>query len=60
VRIELGGGRLAGTTLVVTSEDGRVSVDLEMPSTVATYGWQQRIADRLRSRGLDVDSIDVR
>jgi hypothetical protein len=60
VRIEVGGGKLAGATVVVTADDGRVSVDMNMPCTEATAGWQERIARRLASRGLDVDRIDVR
>jgi hypothetical protein len=60
VRIEVGGGRLAGATVLVTADGGRVSVDMEMPSTAASAGWQQRIAERLESRGLDVERVDVR
>ena len=60
VRIEVGEGRLAGATVLVTADDGRVSVDMEMPSTATSAGWQQRIAERLASRGLDVEKVDVR
>jgi hypothetical protein len=60
VRIEVGAGRLAGATVVVTSDDGRVSVDMNMPTAEASAGWQERLADRLASRGLDVEKIDVR
>jgi hypothetical protein len=60
VRIEVAGGELAGATVVVTADDGRVSVDLEMPSGAQSEGWQERIAQRLASRGLEVDRVDVR
>jgi len=60
VRIEVGVGRLAGATLVVMTDGGRVSVDMDMPNSVEVAGWPERIAERLKSRGLDVERIDVR
>ena len=50
-RIELSEGALAGATLVVHAEQRSVSVELELPSGIASSGWQQRIAERLEARG---------
>jgi len=59
VRLELGAGALAGATVLVHSEAGRVSVQLSAPPGVDLDGWRARIAQRLAARGLDVDGVDV-
>lgn len=58
--MELGAGALAGATLVVHADDGRVRVELDAPSNVDAAAWRARIHERLTRRGLLVDSIDVR
>ena len=58
--LEIGSGRLAGTTLVISVHDGRISVDMDMPSSAPTATWQERISSRLSRRGLDVDRVEVR
>lgn len=59
VRIELGAGELAGAMLLVHAEDGRVRVHLDVPPGVDPRQWQRRICDRLATRGLVTDSVDV-
>jgi hypothetical protein len=55
VRIELGAGALAGATLLVASDGGRVQVTLSAGSDVELEPWRDRIAARLADRGLDAD-----
>ena len=59
VRLELGAGELAGGTLVVHAEDGHVSVHLDVPPGADARQWQQRIRNRLASRGVATDSVEV-
>jgi len=59
VRMELGAGDLAGSTLIVSSESGRISVSVRAPAGTDTAAWSARLATRLQERGLAVDSIDV-
>jgi hypothetical protein len=60
VRMELGAGALAGATLLIHADEGRVRVELDAPSHVNATEWRARIHERLTRRGLLVDSIDVR
>jgi hypothetical protein len=58
VRIELGAGALAGATLLVAADGGRVQVTLSAQAGQADVeldAWRERIAARLADRGLDVD-----
>ncbi|HEX7602637.1 MAG TPA: hypothetical protein VF316_13565 [Polyangiaceae bacterium] len=59
VRVEIGTGALAGSTLLVSAEDGRLRVELSAPSTVDAASWRDRIASRLAARGLVVDEVLV-
>jgi hypothetical protein len=59
VRLELGAGRLAGSTLLVHAEGGRVRVHLDVPPGLDASGWQQRIEERLGARGIPTDSVEV-
>jgi hypothetical protein len=59
VRLELGAGDLAGATLMVHVDEGRVRVHLSAPPGVALGGWRERIADRLAARGLAVDGVEA-
>ena len=59
VRIELGASELAGGTLLVHAEGGRVRVHLDAPPGVDIRQWQQRICDRLAKRGVSTDSVEV-
>jgi hypothetical protein len=59
VRMELGSGELAGSTLIVSAESGRVNVRLLSPLGTNTDTWRARIASRLEARGLSVGSVEV-
>ena len=59
VRLELGAGELAGGTLLVHADAGRIRVHLDVPPGVDTRRWQQRICDRLALRGVVIDAVDV-
>jgi hypothetical protein len=60
IRLELGAGALAGATLLVQAEDGRVCVRLSAPPGVDLDGWRERIACRLAARGLgSLDDVHV-
>jgi hypothetical protein len=58
-RLELGAGALAGATLTIHSEQGAVSVSLELPPGVDAHAWRERIARRLGARGLQVAELEV-
>jgi hypothetical protein len=59
VRVELGAGELAGATLLVHAEGGRVRVHLDVPPGVDAGRWQRRICRRLTSRGVATDDVEV-
>jgi hypothetical protein len=58
VRLEIGAGELAGGTLLVQVDDGRVRVRLIAPPGVDVAAWRGRITDRLAARGLAVDAVE--
>jgi hypothetical protein len=60
LRLEFGAGVLAGGTLVVHSDDGRVRVELQAPSGTDATAWRERIVSRLEARQLDVEEVEVR
>jgi hypothetical protein len=55
VRIELGAGALAGATLLVLANRGRVHVTLSARAPMELEPWRERIVARLAARGLEVD-----
>lgn len=59
VRMELGAGDLAGSTLTVSASDGRVSVDVVAPPGTDVGAWREKIASRLAARGLSLESVEV-
>jgi hypothetical protein len=59
MRLELGAGDLAGSTLLVHAEGGRVRVRLEVPPGIDAHGWQERIEQRLQSRGIPTDAVEI-
>ncbi len=59
VRMELGAGDLAGGTLTVSAENGRVSVHVAAPPGTDANAWKNRIATRLEARGIAVDTVHV-
>jgi hypothetical protein len=58
-RLEIGSGELAGATLVVHSERGRVRVHLTTPPGSDTRSWRERIVRRLASRDIPADEVEV-
>ncbi len=60
VRMELGAGALAGSTLMLESEGGRIRVQLDAPPGVDGEAWKQRIGARLAEKRIDVESIEIR
>jgi hypothetical protein len=59
IRLELGKGELAGATLLVHADEGRVKVELSAPAGVDAGGWRDRIVERLSLRGVVVDEVRV-
>jgi hypothetical protein len=59
LRLEFGAGALAGGTLVVHADDGRVRVELRAPSGTDASAWRDRIATRLEEKNIGVDEIVV-
>ena len=59
MRLELGAGPLAGATLVIHSDEGRVRVELNAPAGQDKALWRERISARLDARGIHVDSSHV-
>ena len=60
MRLELGGGALAGGTLLVHADEGRVSVELDAPAGTNLEEWRTRLHERLVQRGVDVETVHVR
>lgn len=63
VRVEIGGGPLAGATVLVSNESGALRVDVEAPSNLGAgerAAWSERIKNRLVARGLSVEDVAVR
>jgi len=58
-RLEIGAGELAGSTLVVHADAGRVRVHLDVPPGVDARSWQARIHERLASRNIPTDLVEV-
>jgi hypothetical protein len=58
-RLEIGAGELAGATLIVHADEGRVRVRLDVPPGVDVSGWQARICARLSSRSIVTDEVEV-
>jgi hypothetical protein len=59
LRLEFGAGALAGGTLVVHADDGRIRVELSAPPGADTSAWKERIVSRLQERNLHVDEVVV-
>lgn len=59
VRLEIGAGELAGATLLVHADAGRVRVHLRVPPGVDAAAWQARIRQRLESRRIVAEAVEV-
>jgi hypothetical protein len=60
LRLELAAGALAGGTLVVHADEGRIKVELDTPGGADAEEWRTKIHDRLVQRGVDVEEVVVR
>ncbi len=58
-RLEIGSGDLAGATLLVHADAGRVRVRLEVPPGVDAPFWRERIVHRLATRDIPIDDVEV-
>lgn len=58
-RIEIGGGELAGATLLVDVDEGRVRVHLDLPPGAVAGEWRARICRRLADRRIPTDRVEV-
>ncbi len=59
-RIELGAGELAGATIIVQSDHGALSVDVELPPGAAADVWRERLEKRFKGRGFNLVELNVR
>jgi hypothetical protein len=59
LRLEFGAGALAGGTLIVHADDGRVRVELSAPPGADASAWKERIVSRLEERKLHVEEVVV-
>ena len=57
--MELGAGALAGATVTVHADDGRVRVEIAAPPGANPEEWRARIGERLAARGLAVEHVIV-
>jgi hypothetical protein len=58
-RLEIGAGALAGATLWVHADAGRVRVQLEVPAGVDAAAWRHRIVCGLAARRIAADEVQV-
>jgi hypothetical protein len=58
-RLEIGSGDLAGATLLVHADAGRVRVQLAVPVGADARSWRERIVRRLSAREIPVDEVEV-
>ncbi len=58
VRLEFGEGRLQGGSVLVSSEDGQLSIEVDAPPGVDVTGLAERLKRRLQGRGLSVASLE--
>ncbi|MEB2313798.1 MAG: hypothetical protein OZ928_18285 [Polyangiaceae bacterium] len=59
-RVELGAGELAGATITVESSGRELHVEVELPPGVEAEPWRERLSARLRARGFELATLEVR
>lgn len=59
VRLEIGRGALDGAEITVHADGGRVTVELAGSTSNALHAFRERVDERLRGRGINVDEIRV-
>lgn len=57
VRLDIGQGRFAGAELLVVAEAGRVSVELNLPPSLAHGDLSERLRSRLEGRGFEAEVV---
>jgi hypothetical protein len=57
VRLDIGQGRFSGAELLVVAEAGHVSVELQLPASVAEGDLSERLRARLERRGFAADVV---
>ena len=57
VRLDIGQGRFSGAELLVVAEAGRVSVELNLPPSLAQGDLSERLRSRLEGRGLEAEVV---
>jgi hypothetical protein len=58
IHLELGAGALAGATLLLRCEGGRIHVSLSDPAGADLDAWRARIGARLLAAGIAVDAVE--
>ncbi len=59
VRLELGAGALAGSTLLVESDEGHVRIHLSAPPGVDADAWRARIRERFAAKRIALDAVEI-
>jgi len=59
-RIEIGSGEWAGAAIVVHAAEREITLEIDLPAGARVDAWRERIADRLRERGLELSELTVR
>lgn len=57
VRLDIGQGRFSGAELTVVADAGRVSVELNLPPSLAHGDLSERLRSRLEGRGFEADVV---
>lgn len=57
LRLDIGQGRFSGAELLVVAEAGRVSVELNLPPSLAHGDLSERLRSRLEGRGFEADVV---
>lgn len=57
VRLDIGQGRFSGAELLVVAEAGHVSVELQLPASMAEGDLSERLRSRLERRGFAADVV---
>jgi hypothetical protein len=59
IRLELRAGALAGGSVVVHADDGKVRVEIRTPAGADVEEWRALLHDRLLQRGIDLEHLTV-
>ena len=59
-RIEIAAGEWAGAAIVVHAVERQVRIEIDLPEGVPLESWRERIAARLRERGVELLELSIR